>query len=425
MTTRQPQYLLVIDRLVGSILAAVEELRNQSAYANLEVLLLTHVPEQHKKFSNDITPDHIIACDFSSRDEIATLIEPFWEHIRGVICRGDKQIQFLRATIPLLPPDMLVATCSSLAAATNKRLMREAFLQHFPEITPQFAEARDDSPSSVARVEAHLRYPVIVKPTDLAASLLIQSCRGRAELQRALQKTFTNLQAVYEREERQTEPQVIIEEYLEGDFYSIDAYVMAADEVYYCPPVGYVPAKQIGIDDFAIYKRFIPTKLTRAQIAEAQDATRKATAALGLTHTTVHVELALTAQGWKIIELGPRAGRFRHKMYSLGYGIDHSLNDVRIHLGLKPTILKTLKRYCAAYEVCPDREGVLREIAGIVSLQASPSVSYIRVVAKPGQQCLFAKHGGHMLAEFVVSSDDRQEFAAACQAAESVRAIID
>ena len=401
------QYILVVDFLSRSIVNAV-----QSLHENDGIVLVTRQPQRYAHFVDEFpgVPIVIVPCSFDNDVEVRTVLYDYINDIRGVVCRGDMRIQYLRKVVPLLQPDVLAASADSLAVATNKRLMREAFATSYPEITPRFVEVNANDADTLDMVEEAMPYPVIVKPANLASSLLIQSCMNRAELSSALASIFADIDATYKQENRHEPTQVIVEQYLEGDLYSIDAYVMGANEMSFCPPVAYIAAKQLGIDDFFLYKRYVPTALNDIEIAAANVAVRKALAAIGLAHSTAHVELVRTAEGWKIIEIGPRIGRFRIKMYDLGYGINHSLNDVKIHVGIPPVIPTKPLRYCAAYSIYPHKEGILRAIEGLDALADYPAVAWRTIAAVPGDYCRFARRGGHALAEIIIASEDEAEY---------------
>ncbi len=404
------EYVLVVNKASQSVMESIAQLRKFPQYAHIRPLVMTANPAKYSHLLEIAEPVEIIGCSFGSDKEIALALQPFKKRIRAVVCRSDTQIQYLRRLTPHLPPGVLVATPKSLEIATNKRLMREVFARHAPEITPHFIQVHDASPATVAAVEDELQYPVIVKPANLASSLLITACQTRAELQAALGKIFSMIDEVYKRKDRKDKPQVIVEEYLEGDFYSVDAFVMEPGQVYCCPPIGYVPAKQLGIDDFFLYKRFAPTRLTDEEMAEGNKTVAKALAAVGLTNSPAHVELVLTKHGWKIIELGPRLGWFRHQMYKSAYGIDHSMNDILIHLGQKPIIPTKIISHCSAYSIYPEKEGTLHEIQGLQDVKMSPMTLLMRVFAKSGDICVHAKNGGRALAEFVIADDNEAAF---------------
>lgn len=401
------RYIVVVNTYLESIGDAIRQLRVQPAYADLGILLLTTKPEKYEHLTDASFPTRIIECSFKSKQEILTALEPFRQDIFSVVCRGDRNVQYLRKLVPCLPKGVHVASPQALKAATNKSTMRAAFKQHAPEITPDFVEVTDGSAASIAEVEGILTYPVFVKPADLASSLLTGVCNSRAELEHALRTMFVQIKKVYKHEERHKRPQVLVEDYLEGEFYSIDAYVLDKGEVYYCPPVRYIPAKQLGIDDFFIYKRYTPTDLPGAEVHLANETAGKAIAATGLTYSAAHVELVRTKQGWKIIELGPRLGRFRHAMYLQGYGIDHALNDVKIHMGLKPYIPTKQIGYAVGYCIYPTQEGTLRAVRGLSRLRDDPHVLYLRDLAEPGTFVTFARNGGHSLADILVATTDK------------------
>jgi len=409
--TMPDKYLLIIDHLVDSIFSATDRLRLEyPEYAHLKLILIANdlsKYEQHQ-FRDRVT--HVLKCDFDNQESIAAALSPYVDNVVGVICRGDKQVQYLRRVIPMLPKKLLLASVEALEISTNKKLMRKVFTANYPQITPKYIQVGDASDASIGQVMQHMDFPVIIKPAQLASSLLIQSCVDKDALTRDLQRTFASIVEIYKKEERMEQPQVIVEEYLQGDFYSIDAYVDANGLVACCPPIAYIPAKQIGIDDFFLYKRFLPTSLTDRQIADANRAAEQAILAIGLRSSTAHVEMVLTRQGWKIIELGPRVGRFRPDMYMYGYKIDHSYNDIKIHLGLPMDIPTQLVNYVSAYSIYPDREGELVELAGWEKLISNPLVVTKRLFAQPGDLCQPAKFGGHALAEFIIACEDRQVY---------------
>ncbi len=405
-----PQYILVVNHIVSSVFKSVEEIRREPRFKNLEILLITNNPDLAPKYKGYIDPDKVINCAFTSREEIKLALEPYICNIVGVICRGDKHIQYLRKIIPLLKNEVLAATDRSLEISTDKGLMRQSFLEHYPQISPKYLEITKDSDESIQKIESELGYPLIVKPANLFSSLLIQSCSDRKSLQTALKRSLDFITSTYEKENINEKPAVIVEQFLDGYFYSTDVFVMEKGDVYCTPLVGYVSAKQIGVDDFSLYKRFTPTELSDDDKSRAFKAAKKAIDAVGLTHSAAHVELVKTSSGWKIIELGPRLGRFRNIMYRLSYGIDLSLNDLKIHLGVQPQIKDSLKQYCSAYSIYPAREGALKKIVGLDTIEKSPLVKSLRLLASPGQKCFFAKNGGHALAEFIFASPDEQEY---------------
>jgi D-alanine-D-alanine ligase-like ATP-grasp enzyme len=399
----RPRYLLVVNHVVSSLFKSVEEIKKISQFTGLETLIITKDTNLANRYSKYINPRNILICSFDDDNEIESILKPYTNDIVGVICRGDKHIQYLRKVIPFLPDQTLVSSVDSLTAATNKSLMRQKFIDMYPEITPDFLEVFDSSDETVSSVEAKIGFPVIVKPANLYSSLLIRSCSNQDELKSALSAVFSAAQDAYRKEGISEQPSVIVEEYLVGELFSTDAFVLSGDQISCCPLVPYISAKNLGIDDFFLYKRYMPADLSKAEISEAFETAKKAIIALGLIYSAAHIELIKTAKGWKVIEVGPRLGRFRNVMYKLCYGIDLSLNDVRVHLGLEPRIPDRLIRKCTAYSIYPKKEGRLKKIVGIGQVKTNHMTKSFRLLAKSGDECLFAKNGGHALAEFIVA----------------------
>jgi D-alanine-D-alanine ligase-like ATP-grasp enzyme len=416
----ESQILLVINTVTPSIKESVEKLKLMTDFKNLKIVCVTNKPviEENQE-------DSIIAVHFDNDDELRDAVRPYYSKIIAVACRGDGNIQYLRKIVKHLPISTPVATEESLAIATNKRLMRQVLREKNPEISPAFVQVTGSDKENIDLIEATIEYPVIVKPANLMSSMLIQSCETREKLQRALEETFDQISAIYEREGRLEVAQVIVEEFLAGDFYSVDAYVQEQGQVDCCPVVGYIAAKQLGIDDFYLYKRFIPTALNQEEEMGAYTVSKKIIEAIGLTHSSAHIELILTKNGWKVIEIGPRIGRFRNRMYRLSYDIDHSTNDVAIHLGLKPQIPTELIAYTTCYSIYPNSPGVLKEITGFEEAGQLEAVTHINRMVDDGNYCKQAKHGGKALAEITISSKNKQLYDKATRyIEENVRAVI-
>ena len=403
--------IVVIEALKSSLLRTVAKLTEQHAdLGKPQLVLLTSKPEQYYQYDNRLT---VIATDYSD-ESLKQALGTIKGDIKAVICRGDKYVQYLRRVVPHLPGDVLVSNEISLERATNKRLMRQAFAENAPDITPGYSRVKDASETTIQAVVSSLHFPVIIKPASLASSLLIQKCTTQDELTKALRGTFAQLEDIYQKEGRSEYPEIIVEEFMEGDFYSIDSYVSESGAVTHCPPVFYLPANKLGIDDFFLYKRNVPTALSEKDVQEASQAAEKAIAAVGLTYSSVHTELVKTTGGWKIIELGPRLGRFRNIMYRQAYEIDHGYNDVLVHLGIATQVTTELKKHCAAYSIYPTQEGVLEAIVGIEEARGLEGVCYYTVMAQPGDYVYHAKNGGHALSEVIIAHQDKAVFENSC-----------
>jgi len=134
--------------------------------------------------------------------------------------------------------------------------------------------------------------------------------------------------------------------------------------------------------------------------------------ALGLRSTTVHVELMKTVKGWKIIELAPRMGGFRHTMYSWSFGTNHILNDILIRIPQKPVIPKKRKGFTAVFKIFGKTEGTLEAIRGLKKIRSLESFVHVNVKKKKGDSLLYAKNGGGSVVEVALFNKVRADLLA-------------
>lgn len=370
----------------------------------------TKIGPHYKKSLAARTDVHIV-CDTHSPLAIQKALRPYQDDILAITCRGEDQIPLFAHIIPHVPY-LRTPTTESLLWATDKIWMRRRLTSHNKKITPTYTLVSNTSKTALEKIARKVGFPAIVKPTGLAASRLVSIVYHKEELQSVLAKVFRRIHKVYKETGYHHEPQVLVEQFMEGEMYSIDAYVSTRGRVYFCPMVHIKTGRAIGFDDFFGYSQMTPTLLRPDSIRAAEHTATEAVHALGLRSTTVHVELMKTETGWKIIELGPRVGGFRHILYELSYGINHTLNDVRIRVPEKPLIHKKIKGYSVAMKFFAKKEGRLTKLAGIKKAQELGSFQKIYIHKKLGEPCHFAKNGGSSVFDIILFNKERSKLLA-------------
>jgi biotin carboxylase len=371
--------------------------------------------EDHKSTLPDWIVEHkaltILRVDFADREAVQNALKPIADQILTATCVGDSNIPYLRRVIPFIPNSIL-PTESSLEWTTDKTRMRSLLRNYDKSIAPKFMVVHDDTPETIDKLEKRVGYPLVVKPSGLAASLLVSICYHREELEKVLKQTVKKITQIYKSKNGRGEPKILVEGFMEGTMYSIDAYVNAHGVIYFAPMVYVKTGREIGFDDFFGYMRMTPTQLSVAHTEEAQAAAAQGIKALGLRSTTCHIELMRTEEGWKVIEMGPRVGGFRHEMYELSFGIDHLLNDLLIRLAKKPVITRKAKGYTAVMQFYAPKEGKLERIQGLFKVQALQSLKRLNVRKEPGDRCTYAKNGGDPVLDVVLFDPDRSNLLA-------------
>ena len=364
----------------------------------------TIIPSGTKRILDDI--DVVIACDTMSLISLQTALLPYQNQLLAITCRGEDQIPLLTRVIPHVPY-LPAPTTESLQWSSDKLLMRRRLFYHDKKITPKYSIAKDATQKTITKIEKKLHYPMIVKPTGLAASRLVTICYHKDELDKTLKKVFRSMKRVHKDTGGNWEPKVVVEEFLEGEMYSIDAYVGSRGKVHFCPLVHVKTGRLIGFDDFFGYQQITPTNLNTTSKEAAIEVAKEAICALGLRSTTAHVELMKTEKGWKIIELGSRVGGFRHMMYEFSYGINHTMNDILIRMNEKPIIPKKIKGYTAAMKFFAKQEGNLTKLRGVKKAQVLSSFKKIYINKKVGDRCTFAKNGGSSIFNIILFNTSR------------------
>jgi biotin carboxylase len=339
---------------------------------------------------------------------ISEALKPYSDRLMAATCSREYNVRKYKKIIPHIPY-LFAPTQESLDWATDKVEMRQRIREHAPDISPKFMLVEDLKESTLRKVEKQIQFPLIVKPAGLAASKHVTICYYREEFEKSLRRIMTALDKLYKEREREDKPKVLVEEFMEGGMYSIDAYVNARGFVYHCPPVYVKTGVSIGFDDFFGYSRILPVQLKSHKIDDANHAVTQAIHALGLRNVTCHVELMRTEDGWKIIEIGPRMGGYRPKMYQLSYGIDHLLNDVLIRVPQKPIIKKRARNTVAVLQFFARTEGTLDIVEGIKKIPKLESFEDLHVKHKKGDVLKFAKNGGSSVFDVTLAHKSRSQ----------------
>jgi hypothetical protein len=362
-------------------------------------------------FADDRDVDHVISCNVKKPSSLSKALLPYKSQVLGIVCRGESNIDTFRKVVPHLP-QALTPTESSLEWATDKILMREMFHAYDPTITPSHTIVSDVTEKSIEKIKKKVGFPLVIKPAGLAASLLVSLCFHEADLEKILKKSFRKLTRIYKENKRVEKPKLLVEQFMEGEMYSIDAYIVDKGTISWCPFVHIKTGKSIGFDDFFGYQRLCPTTLKESTQEKARTVAEKGIRALGLKNVTAHIELMRTDNGWKVIEIGPRVGGFRQALYTGSFGIDHSLNDVLNRIGKKPIIQKKQRGYTAVLKFYARQEGYLKTLKGLKKIQKLSSFQEMKRHKTLGSRCTFAKNGGKAVCDIILFNKVRSELLA-------------
>lgn len=409
-TKPQKDIILFIGKLSESVIGIIRNYGKETKQTFRIGLLydtVEHATERRSFEGIDI----VLPCDTTSPEAIQAVLEPYQKELLAVTARSERSLTFLKRVRPHIKYANLPSV-ESLRWTTSKIAMRKKLQSVDRAITPRYAVVRDTSKTTLDEIEKQVGFPLVVKPASLASSLLINICYYREELEKVLELVFRRVGKLQEEMDRNGSPEVLVEQFMEGDTFSYGAYITPRGKVHLCPLVEVKSGRTIGFDDFFGYLQITPVSLPKDEIALSEATARKAIQILDMRSTGAYIELVRTEEGWKIIELGPRIGGWRNDMYTLSYGINHSMNDILTRIPRRPVLSKRVKQHTAVVQFHAEKEGRLTKLLGVKRAQELSSFHAIRVRKKIGDMCRFAKHGDKPIFDITLSNKDRSKLLA-------------
>ena len=181
-------------------------------------------------------------------------------------------------------------------------------------------------PAKAQDVLDNITYPCITKPTDNAGSRGVMLVNSRQELEKALSYSSENGRS----------GAVIVEEYMVGPEVSVEVITYQG-----VPHVLQVTDKlTTGAPHFVEMGHSQPSRLPTADLEKIRDLACRAVKAVGIQNGPAHVEIMLTKDGPKMVELGARMGGdcITTHLVPLSTGIDMIKATIDICLGQTPDI---------------------------------------------------------------------------------------
>ncbi|MFC1917392.1 ATP-grasp domain-containing protein [Chloroflexota bacterium] len=232
---------------------------------------------------------------------------------------------------------------------TDKALMREKYAEHAVP-SPDFRVVF--SPEEASRAVKELSIPVVIKPADNAGSRGVSLVDEESQVEDA----FVAAEGFSE------QGKVIIESFMEGVEVSVEAFVYQgkaeilalSDKIRTLPP--YL------LDTTVIFPSGYPAKVQDGIV----EITRRAIKAVGINDGPVHIEIMMTPDGPKMVELAARGPGFKVFTDIIPYvtGVDVVEGVIKLALGEEPDLTIRANRG-AVLKFIEARPGRIKEIRGI------------------------------------------------------------
>lgn len=334
--------------------------------------------------------DYIIDYDPRHLDGLMETVKrlDFREGILTVINRREKRVrEFAVLNTALGRKGISLEQAEWL---TDKYLMRRRMVQYDPSIAPRFELIED--PGSPPR-GLRIGFPAMIKPRNLFKSQLVVRCDGLRDLGGMLRAVSSRMDDTASRHGITLKTGLLAEEFLRGREFSIDSFVSPTGKVYHSPVVDLVAAQDMGIDDYHVFARMVPTRLDPPQVAAIERVAERGIRALALVNSPAHMDMIYAPRGPQLLEVGARVGGYRSDMMKLSFGIDLDEATFSTALGKRPDLVPKFERSTAVLEFFPPREGMLKGIKGLEEVRRFESFHRLRERTKAGELVGLAQQG--------------------------------
>ncbi|MBZ3902730.1 ATP-grasp domain-containing protein [Streptomyces griseiscabiei] len=344
----------------------------------------------------------IVDADTRDSASVTEALRPYAERgdLAGVLAVIDYYVPVVAETarrlgLPGLDPE-------AARTARNKLRTREVCAE-LGVPAPRFsrATAREDAVAAARSIG----FPCVVKPLTESASIGVRLCRDTDEVA----AHYDELTASPVDMRGMAKPGgVLVEEYLTGYELSVEVLTTAKG-----PQVVGVTDKALTAHPYFVETgETFPTQLPDSVRDEVTRAALDALKAIGHDFGAAHVEIKVTPDGPRLVEInarmgGAQIGRIIHE----ATGLDLLREVVRLHVGQEPEVVVEHTRAAASRYLTAADDGVLRGFEGEDLVRRLPGVVAVDLYAAPGGEVRRPRSNADVLGHVVVRADTPAEAA--------------
>lgn len=260
------------------------------------------------------------------------------------------------------------------------------------------------TPAEAEAVLSKITYPCITKPTDNSGSRGVMLVRNETELKAAIAYSAENGRS----------GGVIVEEYMVGPEVSVEVMVLDGQ-----PHVLQITDKlTTGAPHFVEMGHSQPSRLSVENQEKIRDLACRAVKAVGINCGPAHVEIMLTEEGPKMVELGARMGGdcITTHLVPLSTGVDMVKATMQIACGETPDIApKYNKGSAIRYFYVPG--GIITGITGVEEAKAIPGIQEIAFTKQVGDRAGDIGSSTDRAGFVIAQADTAEAAVAACEKA--------
>lgn len=265
----------------------------------------------------------------------------------------------------------------------NKALTR-SLLEGLP-CSPKYVTVSPGDKLDANTINVFNGFPLIVKSSSSTGSKDVLRAADFEQLQQHIGKLH----------EKDPEDYIIIEEFIEGEQYLVEAIVhnkvvhiagVIEQEITY--------GKRFIITGYGVLGN-IPRPITEGIKEVLESIIEK----FSITNAALHVELRLSNNEWRLIEINPRiSGGAMNKMLHAAFGFDLAEETLKLYLGERPLLEQKHRHFIFTQYVIVDKKGILEKVTGKTRARKSDGVVEVYVKPKKGTLLVPPLSMGHRYA---------------------------
>jgi cysteine synthase A len=212
------------------------------------------------------------------------------------------------------------------------------------------------------------------------------------------------------------EPVAVIEEYLDGPEFSVEAFQYDGDLVFFAVTEKAVVNAPYFVESRHIFPAALPAASRRAVRTAALSALRE----VGIREGPTHTELKLTPNGWSVLEINPRlAGGMIPELVRLATGVDLLEQQLRLALGLPLTFAPRRTSYAGIQMLLASRDGRLAAVSGVEEVRQRDGTIAVVLTTELGSSIGRARNAYGRLGYVICQGKTRAQLLRRLEAAQS------
>lgn len=244
--------------------------------------------------------------------------------------------------------------------------------------------------------------PFIIKPNDSSGSrgvVLVKDCREAKD-------AFLYSKSVSK------SGLILVEEYMQGPEVSVEVMTIRGETTV----LAVTDKLTTGAPFFVEMGHSQPSQLPSETVEKIKEVTIKAVQAIGIDNSPSHVEIIVTEDGPKLVELGARLGGDCITTYlvPLSTGVDMIQACILMALGQIPDITMRFEKGAAIrYIEC--ELGILQKIDGVSEVLNVPEVKHVEIVKHIGEKLIPIRSSSDRVAYVIAQADTAQNAIRTCE----------